>query len=204
MDRVDGLLDLHPVIHGGPGRPKQAVSDVLRGGLVLGLAALDAVVLDSLIRAVPKAARGGGLGPKAEKWVKEAPAEMLDALADADPWERFGQLCASRLGGMTFQRSAAIAGMMWDLIQCEAPWATAANRLGGANAGWTETKVCEDLDAYVKRRNQIVHSGDMATGRATTPVRLDYVSSAVVLTREVGEAVCSVVESRTRKLGRSI
>ncbi|MGH7425133.1 MAG: hypothetical protein ACREJP_03085 [Candidatus Methylomirabilales bacterium] len=47
LQRVDDLLDLHPVLHGTQGRPRQTVSDVLRGGLVLGLAALDALVVDT-------------------------------------------------------------------------------------------------------------------------------------------------------------
>ena len=203
MGRVEGLLELHPVIHGGPGRPKQAVSDVLRGALVLGLAALDAVVLDSLIRAVPKVARGGGLGPTAEKWIKEAPDEVLNALSKPDPWLAFGELCASKLGVITFQRSNAIAGVMNDLIRSDSPWTVAAERLGGSEEGWTEKSVCEDLDSYVKRRNQIVHGGDMSTGQATAPIRLDYVETGVAIAREVGEAVCTVVERRVRQVSRS-
>jgi len=71
--RVDGLLALHPVIHGTTGRPKRHVSDVLRGALVLAVAALDSLVVDSVVEAVPSLARKGALGKTAGKWVKEDP-----------------------------------------------------------------------------------------------------------------------------------
>jgi hypothetical protein len=57
MRRVDGLLLLDPELHGVAGRPKQHVSDLLRGALVLSVAALDALVLDSVVAAIPRAVR---------------------------------------------------------------------------------------------------------------------------------------------------
>src|SRR5262245_3244289 len=57
--RVVGLIRLHSELHGIQGRPKQHVSDVLRGALVLAVGALDALILESVLSAIPAAARGG-------------------------------------------------------------------------------------------------------------------------------------------------
>lgn len=93
MGRVDGLLRLHPTLHGSAGRPRQHVSDVLRGALALGVAALDALVLDSVIAAIPTAVRDQRLGPNVAKWVKEEPEEFLALIAGAEPEKRLAELC---------------------------------------------------------------------------------------------------------------
>ena len=72
MDRVAGVLTLHQALHGGPGRPHQHVSDVLRGPLVLAVGALDGLVLEAVVKTVEPAARQGQYGGSVIKWAKEA------------------------------------------------------------------------------------------------------------------------------------
>lgn len=199
MTRVDGLVALHPKIHGTPGRPRQAVSDLLRGALVLALAALDALVVDSVVEAVPRLARKGTLGPMVSKWAKDCSDRIVACFADEDPPAALARLCGEELGSQTFQRSAAIEGVLRDVLGCEGLWEDAASRLTAAGGRWEAPEVIEHLDKYVTRRNRIVHGGDAkAHGTATEPIRLDYVADAVVLVRAIGEAVTAVIDRRTR------
>ena len=197
--RVDGLLALHPEIHGTRGRPQQAVSDLLRGALVLALAALDALVVDSVVEAVPRLAMKGALGPTVSKWAKDCSDKIVACFADDDPPAALARLCGEELGSQTFQRSAAIEGVLRDVLGCEGLWEEAASRLIADGGKREAREVVERLDKYVTRRNRIVHGGDAKAHRtATEPIRLDYVTNAVVLVRAVGEAVTAVVERRTR------
>jgi len=199
MTRVDGLLALHPKIHGTRGRPQQAVSDLLRGALVLALAALDALVVDSVVEAVPRLAKKGALGPTVPKWAKDSSEWIVACFADDDPPAALARLCAEELGRQTFQRSAAIERVLRDVLGCEGLWEDAASRMTAGGKTWETGEVVEHLDKYVARRNRIVHGGDAkAHGTATEPITLDYVAKAVVLVRAVGEAVTAVVNSRTR------
>jgi hypothetical protein len=199
LARVDGLLALHPTIHGTPGRPKRSVSDVLRGALVLALAALDSLVVDSVAEAVPALARKGALGKTAAKWIKEDPEAVLACFSDTDPPAALSALYRLQLGQITFQRAAAIEGVLRDVIDCEPPWDEAAAVLSDQGETWTADEVREYLDGYVARRNRIVHGGDLkGTGTAAEPIQRRYVALAAVVVQSVGDAISTVVDRRVR------
>jgi hypothetical protein len=122
LRRVDVLLALHPLLHGSPKRPRRHVSDILRGALVLGLAALDSLVVDSVVEAIPTLAREGSLGKAAAKWVKDDPDSVLACFAQNDPAAALASLYREQLGSLTFQRADAIAGVLRDVIDCDPPW----------------------------------------------------------------------------------
>jgi len=125
--RVEGLLALRPVIHGTTGRPKRHVSDVLRGALVLAVASLDSLVVDSVVETVPSLARKGALRKTAGKWIKEDPQAVLACFAQTDPHTRLSALYKSQLGEVTFQLAAPTEGVLRDVINCEPPWEEAAS-----------------------------------------------------------------------------
>lgn len=93
MDRVAGVLALHRALHGGPGRPRQHVSDMLRGSLVLAVGALDGLVLEAVFETVEPAVLKGDSGPNVIKWVKEDPERLLSALATSNGPRRLSE-CA--------------------------------------------------------------------------------------------------------------
>lgn len=197
LQRVDDLLDLHPVLHGTQGRPRQTVSDVLRGGLVLGLAALDALVVDTLLEAVPLLARRkDGLGAVVAKWVDERPQVAVDCLSSTDPWTALAELGRDQIGRLTFQRSAMIAGILHDVAACDAPWQRAAALLSVGGSAWTEEDVTARLDEYVDRRNRIVHGGDLKKTGSTRTIQLPYVQQALAVIRAVGDAVYQALSQR--------
>jgi hypothetical protein len=190
MRRVDGLLLLHPELHGVAGRPKQHVSDLLRGALVLSVAALDALVLDSVVAAIPRAVRDGRLGPNVAKWVKEEPEAFLALLPATNSGAKLAELCREKLGAITFQRAAMIEGVMRDVVQKGPPWPRAADILSRGGPTWTADEVKETLDEIVERRHRIAHSGDMLPKKtATRPIQLSYVQDAVIVIEAVGQAV---------------
>lgn len=190
MRRVDGLLSLHPTLHGIAGRPRQHVSDVLRGALVLSVAALDALVLDSVVAAIPRAVRDGQLGPNVAKWVKEQPEEFLALLSDAAPGTKLAELCRSQLGQVTFQRAAMIEGVIRDVVRRDPPWSRAADILSESGKTWDAEAVKTKLDEIVERRHRIAHSGDLlAESTATRPIQLPYLEEAVRVIRAVGQGV---------------
>jgi hypothetical protein len=129
MGRVQGLLLLHRQLHGTPGRPKQHVSDVLRGTLVLGVGALDSLVLDSVVAAIPRAVRDQELGPNIAKWVKDDPQGFLALLNEEEPGTKLAELCQQRLGPLTFQKSEMIQAVIRDVVQRDPPWSRAADIL---------------------------------------------------------------------------
>jgi hypothetical protein len=195
MHRVVGLILLHSELHGVRGRPGQHVSDVLRGALVLGVGALDALVLESVLAAIPAAARRGRLGPNVAKWVREEPEAYVAALVEDDPVEAVAALCRAQLGGVTFQRSAMIEGVMRDVLRCPPPWDQAAQTLAGHyDEEWNVKTVKEQLDEFVKRRHRIAHSGDLKPkGSGTQPIQRPYVERATVVITAVGKAVHEVI-----------
>lgn len=189
MRRVDGLLALHPVIHGSQGRPAQHVSDVLRGALVLAMAGLDALVLDSIAEVVPQLSRAGRLGPVVEKWVRDDPGAVLACFAAADPNEALGAVCRSHLGHQTFQRSAAIEGVLRDVVGVTGLWEAAVKNLNKQGKVLSPEDVATRLDVFVVRRNRIAHSGDAKEGAtATAPIQRKLVVEAAVTARAVGQA----------------
>jgi hypothetical protein len=202
MRRVRGVLALHPTLHGTQGRPRQHVSDVLRGALVLAVGALDGLVLDAAIEAVAPVARADGLSSTFEKWVKEDPAGFWLALGAADRANALAEVGRGRLGSMTFQRAATIEGVLRDAAGCGAPWPAAAQRLSRTGVAWTPEQVRVELDAIVLRRHAIAHKGDVASGRRATPITLSYVAGAADIVEAVGLGVCDVVADRLRRARR--
>lgn len=197
LERVDELVALHPTLHGTQGRPRQAVADVLRGALVLSLAALDALVVDTLLEAIPiLAKKRDALGPTVAKWVDENPKKLVDCFSAADPSQALADLCGDEIGRLTFQRAAAIEGILRDVALCPSPWAKAAAELTAGGATWTDEDVVKRLDEYVERRNRIVHGGDLTGTGTTRAIQLPYVTSALALIRAVGNAVDSVARER--------
>jgi hypothetical protein len=201
--RVDGLLALHPVIHGTTGRPKRHVSDILRGALVLAVAALDSLVVDSVVEAVPSLARKGALGKTAGKWLKEDPDAVLACFSETDPHAALSALYKSQLGQITFQRAAAIEGVLRDVISCEPPWEEAASILATQSGdAWNAEEVTLELDDYVSRRNKIVHGGDLKTGGSSAsaePIQFRYVERAAIVVQGIGDGLSKVVDRRVRK-----
>lgn len=201
MDRVAGVLRLHPILHGGPGRPRRHVSDVLRGALVLAVGALDGLVLDAVLETIEPAARKGDCGPSVSKWIKDNPDRLLMSFASATPLEELTALCRDELSTISFQRSKMIEGVLWDVGKCPSPWATAANDLTSSKDRWTAARVTERLDEFVLRRHRIAHAGDIDPNRqSATPIRLDYVTEAERVIRAVGLGVSDVVDQRIRAL----
>lgn len=205
MDRVDGVVGLHRTLHGKSGRPRQHVSDMLRGALVLSVGALDGLVLDSVIEVVTPAARAGRLGDAALKWVRDDPARVLLAFSAADPHEELGRLVREHLGQITFQRSKMIEGVLWDVGQIPSPWLQAALGLTNGKEKWTPARVASELDEFVLRRHRIAHAGDLrADARSAMPITVAYVSRGSRLIRAVGIAICDQVDGILRDLRRSV
>jgi len=201
LERVAGLLSLHEPLHGTRGRPQQHVSDLLRSALVLAMAALDALVVDSVSEAIPSLAKRSALGPTVAKWAKEAPERVVGFFAETDPQQALASLCREKLGRQTFQRSEAIEGILRDVIGAAPPWDRAASAL---SSQWEEPLTGGDvkdlLNEYVERRNRIVHSGDVMPGRtATRPIRYDFVFDGWMVVQAVGEAISETVIARVRE-----
>jgi hypothetical protein len=203
MKRMSGLLLLHPQLHGVRGRPAQHVADVLRGALVLGVGALDALVLDSVIAAIPDAARAGRLGPNVAKWVKEDADRFLVALASEDPTDHVALICRDHLGNTTFQRAAAIEGVLRNVVRADPPWGFASAVLNAGRAPdepeMTAEAVRVELDEFVERRHRIAHSGDLRPdGTTARPIQLTYVKRARKVIWSVGEGVTAMIEKSSR------
>jgi hypothetical protein len=75
------------MMHGKRGRPPQYVSDVLRGSLVLALAALDALVTDTILEHLPCLIREGQLTATIEDWLKVGANRqtVADCFAESSP-----------------------------------------------------------------------------------------------------------------------
>ncbi len=203
MDRVAGVLALHKALHGAPGRPRQHVSDILRGSLVLSVGALDGLVLDAMAETIEPALRKGDAGPTVVKWVKEQPERLLGAFAQPVPVDELVALCREQLSTMTFQRAQVIQGVMGTVAKCDPPWDIAALSLSTPKDKWTGTRVANRLDEFVVRRHAIAHSGDMAAGRSSSsPIQLGYVVEAERVIRAVGMAVCERADARIKVLRR--
>jgi hypothetical protein len=200
LGRVDGLLALHPILHGSRGRPQRHVSDILRGALVLGLAALDSLVVDSVVEAVPTLAKKGALGKAAAKWIKDAPERVLACFAQDDPAAALAGFYREQLGSLTFQRADAIAGVLREVIDCDPPWEDAAVTLSDVFiAPWSAENVRESLDEHVDRRNRIVHGGDLKPrGTSALGITFQYVDVGIEVVKAVGEATTALVTKRVK------
>lgn len=195
---VEGLLDLHQELHGKVGKPRRAVSDILRSTLVLALAALDGVVLEAVIEASPLAAKKGRGGSDLSKWIAAEPHLMLAGIAAGDASGSLAEVARANIGRTTSQKAEAIEGMLRGALGCETPWDLAAAALSEVRAeNWTAEDVRTYLDDYAEPRNRIAHSGDREPSkRAATGIRYGYVRQAVDLVGAAGRAVCTVVEDR--------
>lgn len=192
LDRVLNLVDLYDELNPAPGRPAQEKADILRGALVLCAAALDALVLSAVIEAIPTAAKKGLLGGLAEKWIKDDPKEFIRVLSAADQDAALRDLARAQMSQITFQKAAAIEGILRDAVKADAPWAAAA-----AELGTTEDGVKESLDRSIERRNRIAHDGDlMPDSNRLRSVSRRYVRESAKLVLEVGFAVDDSVKKR--------
>lgn len=193
---VEGLLDLHQELHGKVGKPRRAVSDILRSSLVLALAALDGVVLEAVIEAAPLAAAKGRPGKDLAKWIAAEPHLVLEGIAAGEPSASLAEVARANIGRTTFQKADAIEGMLRGSLGCESPWDLAAESLSDMRGEeWTAEDIRSCLDTYVERRNRIAHNGDREPNRrAAKGIQYRYVRQAVDLVRAVGHAVCDVVE----------
>lgn len=108
LERVDFMITVQEDLHGGRGRPIQFFSDVLRGALVLGVAALDALVGDSVAEAIPALAQRGMLGDTVAKWIRDKSKDVLACFAEDNPHRALADLCREQLKEQTFQRADAI------------------------------------------------------------------------------------------------
>ena len=195
---VEGLLDLHQELHGKVGKPRRAVSDILRSALVLALAALDGVVLEAVVEAAPLAARKSRAGGDLSKWISEEPELVLKGIAAGDASASLAEVARANIGRTTFQKADAIEGMLRGALGCQPPWDYAADALVKVRGeNWTSVDVRVDLDEYVERRNRIAHNGDREPNRrAANGIRVRYVRQGVDVVRAVGHAVCRALEDR--------
>jgi hypothetical protein len=197
IDRVLGLLELHTSLTTRPGRPEQDKSDLLRGAVVLCAAALDEFVLESVITALPKAAKKKVLGGSVSGWVKNNPAAVLTALSTTTPVTVLVELGRTEIGTMTFQRAAAIEGVLTTVLGAAAPWAIAADAMTALGTRvWTDADVQAGLDRFIERRHRIAHSGDRSATGAINGIQRPYVYANAQLILNVGLAIDKVIEVR--------
>jgi RiboL-PSP-HEPN len=183
--RVHRLIDAHGVLHGGGrGRPRQQAADVLRGALVLIVAALDAFVIDAFVEAIPPLARSGRLGPAAHNLVDAK--GYLHVISSADPAEEFARIAALKFATKTFQKSGAIESHLRENLDYALDWGAVATGLGLG----TGNDAKKELDGYVTRRNEIAHAGDVPPGaKRATPINRQHVLRCV----KVIEATVNVI-----------
>lgn len=167
---------------------------------MLGLAALDSLVVDSIVEAVPLLARKGALGTTAAKWIKDEPETVLGCFAADDPGAALASLYREQLGSLTFQRADAIAGVLRDLVDCDPPWDRASVILSRQYVEeWSAEDVRVYLDIYVDRRNRIVHGGDLRPGgTAAREITFRFVDQGVDIVKAVGSATSAAITRRVR------
>ena len=197
IDRVLSLRELYTALTPRRGRPEEDKSDILRGAVVLCAAALDEVALTSIVEAMPKAALKGLLGPLAQKWVRSDPESILRALATGSPHAEVARIARTNLGEVTFQRAAAIEGVLQEALSCSQPWTDSAAALtSDTGRACTEGEVKAALDRFIERRNRIAHDGDRLPNRnALRSISQRYVGDNALLVLDVGLAVISVIEA---------
>jgi hypothetical protein len=207
MKRVSGMLSVHPQMHGRRGRPSQEVSDVLRGALVLALAALDALVTDTILTNLPALVRKGRLSEAIVDWLGEKANRQAAALCfgDSVPGRALTQaIHASTLTKSTYQRPQVIEKALRAYCDCEPDWGAIAAALTQRNGGrrtWTTDQVKGALNGIVDRRDRIAHQGDVAEGKSSaTPIRLSYVLEAQELILITGRHVYKCATDHVKTL----
>ena len=200
------MVRLHESLHGRVGRPEQHVSDILRGSLVLVIAALDAVVSSGVASLLPDLIRTGAIGESIRKWIKANPDAVADSLMLDDPVAALASALEERLLlTSSFQRVEKVQEVLRDFGDCAVDWTDVADRANRARVGgkakWTESEVRRRLNAFVERRNAIAHQGDLnARGTAAKTIQRPYVQEAIGLVTCTGAHVCGIVKARKRLL----
>jgi hypothetical protein len=190
MGRVEGLLQLYPQVRGPGGRSKRHASDVLRGAFVLSVGALDALVLDSVVAAIPRAEQEGTLERTIAKWAKADAESFLALLSDRDPGEKVAELCRRRLGQPTLHRAEAIEDVIRDVAKRNPPWVRAAEILSVDGNVWNEAAVKGKLDEIIEREHDIAYGGDLVPrSTVTRRIQLRYVDEAARVIKAVGSGV---------------
>lgn len=200
IERANAFVAMHRRAHGKRGRPVGEWGDVLRGALVLGVGALDATVLEIVVEAIPLQAARSGLGRDVENWVQKDPEAVLGCFAGRNPRTMLGRFARDQLTTMTFQRAAAIEGVLYGTIKCPSPWDEVASAMTTQRDAWDRERVVATLDEYVLRRHRIAHDGDFdpESGRAR-PIRRQWVEDGLFFIEVVVGSVAVVVDEH---LGR--
>lgn len=194
LNRCYGLTD-HYRAQLKEGRPGQHLADVLRGTLVLSCAALDALNVALLVRALPRAQLQGllaGAGP-----TKKPTRELLkDLRRPTGP--PLADRVKSSLRWITLQKPDAIEELFVNVLGATPPWGDAAVELTRLTTRtWTAADVRAELDALIVRRDSIVHHADASSGgNGSTSIRVRTVESQLLLVLEVGRAIRNVVRAR--------
>lgn len=200
------MVRIHSSLHGQAGRPQQHVSDILRGSLVLAVAALDALVSSSVAAQLPKLMRSGSIDDAMQKWIKANPDAVADSFASDDPVRAIATSLEERLLlKSSYQRVESIQRVLSEFADCEVDWSDVAERANTSRAGrkrtWTDDGVRRRLNAFVERRNAIAHQGDLkANGSSATPIQRAYVEEAIALVKCTGQHICVVVKRRAQVL----
>ena len=192
-DRVNRLINLNRRLS-SRGRPRREHSDVLRAAIVLSLGALDALVADAIIEAVPEASKKGTVGQRVADWLEKDGRQALSMMAHSNPHRALADFVAEKLSVTTLQRPATIEDNLRAILDVEAPWSMAARKIGG---NVTEAHLKSSLEQISDRRNQIVHKGDVKTGtKAPEAIGRDWVERHVSYIWETGEAICTMIAKR--------
>lgn len=187
-ERVGRLIALNKRLS-SRGRPRREQSDILRAAVVLCLGALDALVADAIVEAVPEALKRGKLGERVAVWLEKDGAEALKMLAHSSPHRAIADFIAEKLSDTTFQRTAVIEDNLKAVLGIGPPWNSAAKRCG---IGAEQLK--EYLNQFSDRRNQIAHKGDVKTGtKAPETIHRDWVQGHVEYVWATGEAICDEI-----------
>ena len=187
MTRVQSLIRLNRNLQ-RRGRPPKENQDLLRATVVLSLGALDAVVADVIVDAVPAAAKLAKIGQQIQKWIEEKPEEVLLLFTDADPAHALAGFTRDRLADMTLQYAAAIDRTLRETIQLKSPWAVA-----GRKVGLTPKEIKDELDGFVARRNDIAHRGDVVKGgTALQAITLKWVEDRIGYVSAIGEDISDI------------
>lgn len=193
IDRCYRLIDHHRQ-QSSVGRPGQHLADVLRGTVVLVCAGLDALNEELLVGALP-VAQQRGLLTGAQPTTKAARALLTDLRVASGP--ALGTRARSHLRLITVQSPKAIEEYVVNMLGAQSPWMTASSELSiTAGRPWTAGQVRDGLSALVKRRNAIVHDGDLRASGKTESIRRRAVETDVLLTYEVGRAIRDVIRQR--------
>jgi hypothetical protein len=206
IERVEGLLRLHPVLCVIGGRPKRYAGDILRSAIVLAVRALDALVLDSVVAALPRAEQEGTLMRSVARWVKDDAEGSLALLGEreVDFASQVAELCRRRLGQPKPLRTTVIEGVIRDVLQRDGPWPRAAEILSSNGGDWDPSVVKARLDEIAQREHDIASGGDLLPDSTSRRIQLTYVAESVSVIRAVGSAVSETFGVDSNLAARSV